>query len=71
MGRHFLLKDKLSDWDGRPARLEIAVDITEQEPVSYTHLKQKVVVVRRKGRAAVAQKDIQKTVLNLFIDSRQ
>ena len=33
--------------------------------------KQKVVVVRRKGRAAVAQKDIQKTVLNLFIDSRQ
>ena len=33
--------------------------------------KQKVVVVRRKGRAAVAQKDIQNTGLNLFIDSRQ
>ncbi len=34
MGRHFLLKDKLIDWDGRPARLEIAVDITEQELLS-------------------------------------
>lgn len=36
MGRHFLLKDKLIDWDGRPARLEIAVDITEQELLSRT-----------------------------------
>lgn len=33
-GWHFLLKDKLIDWDGRPARLEIAVDITEQELLS-------------------------------------
>lgn len=28
------MKDKLIDWDGRPARLEIAVDITEQELLS-------------------------------------
>lgn len=32
--RHFLLKDKLIHWKGKPARLEIAVDITEQENVS-------------------------------------
>lgn len=34
MGRHFLLKDKLIDWNGQPARLEIAVDITERELLS-------------------------------------
>lgn len=29
--RHYLLRDKLIDWDGRPARLEIAFDITDHE----------------------------------------
>lgn len=29
--RHFLLKDKLIDWEGRPARVEIAFDVTESE----------------------------------------
>lgn len=29
--RHYLLKDKLLLWDGRPARVEIAFDITEKE----------------------------------------
>lgn len=33
-GRNFLLKDKLILWQGRPARLEIAVDITEKESTS-------------------------------------
>lgn len=27
--RHYLLKDRLVEWEGRPARLEIAFDITE------------------------------------------
>ncbi len=31
VGRHFLLKDKLVDWNGRTARMEIATDITETE----------------------------------------
>lgn len=29
-GRHYLLKDKLVEWGGRLARMEIAFDITEQ-----------------------------------------
>lgn len=28
-GRHYLLKDRLIEWDGRPARFEIAFDLTE------------------------------------------
>lgn len=30
-GRHYLLKDRIIEWDGRPARLEIAFDVTEAE----------------------------------------
>lgn len=33
-GRHFLLKDKLIQWKGHMARLEIAMDVTDQEVVS-------------------------------------
>ena len=29
--RHFILKDKLIEWNGRPARMEIGFDLTEQE----------------------------------------
>ena len=29
--RHYLLKDRLIQWEGRSARLEIAFDITETE----------------------------------------
>ena len=29
--RHYLLRDRLVDWDGRPARLEIAFDMTERQ----------------------------------------
>ena len=29
--RHYLLKDRLLEWEGRPARIEIAFDITEAE----------------------------------------
>ena len=29
--RHYLLKDRLVQWDGRPAKMEIAFDITEAE----------------------------------------
>lgn len=32
--RHFILKDKLIRWEGKPARLEIALDITEKENIS-------------------------------------
>ena len=32
--RHFLLKDKLIPWQGKLARLELAVDITEREVLS-------------------------------------
>lgn len=31
LSRHYLLKDKLISWNGREARLEIAIDITEKE----------------------------------------
>ncbi|MEG1773560.1 MAG: GAF domain-containing protein, partial [Oscillospiraceae bacterium] len=34
MRKHFLLKDKLIVWKGRPARLEIALDITLRENLS-------------------------------------
>lgn len=30
-GRHYFLKDRLIDWNGRTARLEVAFDITESE----------------------------------------
>lgn len=30
-GRHFIQKDKLIDWNGRPARMEIGFDLTDQE----------------------------------------
>ncbi len=30
-GIHYLLKDRLMEWDGRPARMEIAFDMTELE----------------------------------------
>ncbi len=30
-GRHYLLKDQITHWKGRPARLEIAFDITDYE----------------------------------------
>lgn len=30
-GRHYILKDRLLEWDNRPARLEIAFDTTEAE----------------------------------------
>ncbi len=33
-GRNYLLKDKLIEWQGRQARLEIAVDITDKENTS-------------------------------------
>ena len=52
--RHYLLKDRIIEWEGRPARMEIAFDTTESEmekqqlkftldaekmvTVSYTHL---------------------------------
>lgn len=32
--RHYLLRDKLIRWNGRLARLEFAVDITEKENIS-------------------------------------
>ncbi|MBY2478652.1 bifunctional diguanylate cyclase/phosphodiesterase [Clostridioides difficile] len=32
--RHFILKDKLIKWEGKYARLEIALDITEKENIS-------------------------------------
>lgn len=32
--RHFILKDKLIKWEGKDARLEIALDITEKENIS-------------------------------------
>ncbi|MCC0641026.1 MULTISPECIES: bifunctional diguanylate cyclase/phosphodiesterase [unclassified Clostridioides] len=32
--RHFILKDKLIEWEGRAARLEIALDITDKENIS-------------------------------------
>lgn len=28
-GKHYALKDKLIDWDGRPARFEVAFDVTD------------------------------------------
>lgn len=31
IGRHFLLKDKIIQWHGKTARMEIAFDITERE----------------------------------------
>lgn len=31
LGRQYLLKDKLIDWEGKPCRLEIAFDVTESE----------------------------------------
>lgn len=31
VGRHYLLKDSLIDWDGRKLKVEIACDITEQK----------------------------------------
>lgn len=31
LGRHFLLKDRLVNWNGRKARMQIATDITERE----------------------------------------
>lgn len=31
IGRHFLLKDKIIQWRGKTARMEIAFDITERE----------------------------------------
>lgn len=31
VGRHFLFKDKLIDWNGKLAKVEIAFDMTEQE----------------------------------------
>ncbi len=34
IGRHFILKDKLIPWQGKMARLEIAIDITDKEVVS-------------------------------------
>ena len=34
--RHYILKDKLIPWQGRIARLEIAMDITEKEIVSQS-----------------------------------
>lgn len=34
MKRHFLLKDKLIAWKGKKARLEVALDVTEQEVVT-------------------------------------
>lgn len=30
-GKHYLLRDKLIDWDGRSVRLEIAFDVTERQ----------------------------------------
>lgn len=30
-GRHYFLKDRLINWNGRPARLEIAFDVTDYE----------------------------------------
>lgn len=30
-GRHYLLKDRLVEWEGRPARMEIAFDTTDSE----------------------------------------
>ena len=29
--RHYLLRDRLMSWDGRPARLEIAFDVTDRK----------------------------------------
>lgn len=31
---NFIVKDKLIQWDGKPARMEIAIDITEKENIS-------------------------------------
>ncbi len=30
-GAHYLLKDRMMEWDGRPARMELAFDMTEAE----------------------------------------
>lgn len=44
-GRHYLLRDRLIRWEGRPARVEIAFDITEKEE-ERTQLKQLVDIDR-------------------------
>ena len=36
LNRHFLLKDKLILWRGKPARLEYAIDVTDQELVTQS-----------------------------------
>ena len=36
LGHHYILKDKLIDWKGKPARMELAVDITDKENVSQS-----------------------------------
>lgn len=36
LNRHYLLKDKLVDWYGQPARMELAVDITDKENISQS-----------------------------------
>ena len=71
MGRHFLLKDKLIDWDGRPARLEIAVDITEQELLSRDTARKLetertlVECIRRLMDAASSPREAAQAVLSL------
>ncbi|MEA5003988.1 MAG: bifunctional diguanylate cyclase/phosphodiesterase [Christensenella sp.] len=48
VGRHYLLKDKLVDWNGRKARIEIATDITEnqQEKVALKNALQAEMVIQ-------------------------
>lgn len=47
-GRHYLLRDRLVEWDGRPARLELAFDTTEsereKEALRYTLNSEKMIV---------------------------
>lgn len=43
LNRHFLVKDKLVEWDGQLVRLEIAVDNTEKEKI-YRQLKDNLIM---------------------------
>lgn len=43
--RHFIVKDKLVEWDGRLVRLEIAVDNTDKEKI-YQQLKKNLLTER-------------------------
>lgn len=68
VNKHFILRDKIINWDGNEARLEIAIDITEKENISR-NIQEKLNIestIIKCIQSLLVEKDINKSIYTII-----